>query len=227
MIRLCVFDCDGTLVDSQHAIVDSMAAAFVAEGATPPPAALVRRVVGLTLRAAVAALLPGADAGLHGRIVDGYRRAYGRQRRLGQAAEPLFPGALEAVAAIEEAGWLLGMATGKSRRGALATLAAYGLDGRFVTLQTADSGAGKPAPDLLLKAMAETGAAPQSTVMIGDTAYDMAMARNAGTLSVGVAWGYHDVQDLAASGADIIIDDFAKLMPALERLFGTETVAAP
>jgi phosphoglycolate phosphatase len=221
MIKLCVFDCDGTLVDSQHSIVACMTAAFAAHGYAEPTSEAVRRVVGLPLQVAVAELLSDDDEATCGRIAESYRDTFADLRRRGGMAEPLYPGVLEGLAAIERAGWLLGMATGKSQRGALATLAGHGLHQRFVTLQTPDVAVGKPAPDMMLRAMAETGAAPGATVMIGDTSYDILMARSAGTLAIGVAWGYHDEDELWSSGADVVVHAFADLPAMVERLLET------
>ncbi len=222
MIKLCVFDCDGTLVDSQHSIVTCMAAAFVAHGFAEPASEAVRRVVGLPLQVAVAALLPDVDEQGCERIAESYRDTFADLRRRGGLSEPLYPGVLEGLAAIEQAGWLIGMATGKSQRGALATLAGHGLHQRFITLQTPDVAAGKPAPDMMLRAMAETGARPAATVMIGDTSYDILMARSAGTLAVGVAWGYHDENELWSSGAHAVVHQFADLPEVVEGLMGTD-----
>ena len=97
---------------------------------------------------------------------------------------------------------LLGIATGKARRGLLTTLERHGLSNRFITLQTVDSNPGKPHPAMLLRAMAETGVDPSATVVVGDTVYDMEMARRAGVRAVGVAWGYHTPDELEATGAD-------------------------
>lgn len=220
MIKLCVFDCDGTLIDSLHSIVASMAEAFAAHGLAEPEAASVRHVVGLALTPAVALLLPDADADAHARVAESYRQAFGRLRRRGAVREPLYPGVLEAMDALEAAGWLMGIATGKSRRGLLATLAGHGLQGRFVTLQTADIAASKPDPDMMLRAMDAVGAEPGASVMVGDTTYDMLMARNAGVSAIGVAWGYHDEQHLWDSGAHAVISDFAHLSEVAERMTG-------
>jgi phosphoglycolate phosphatase len=175
----------------------------------------------LPLQVAVAELLSDDDEATCERIAESYRDSFADLRRSGEMAEPLYPGVLEGLAAIERAGWLLGMATGKSQRGALATLAGHGLHQRFVTLQTPDVTVGKPAPDMMLRAMAETGAGPGATVMIGDTSYDILMARSAGTLAIGVAWGYHDEDELWSSGAHVVVHAFADLPAVVERLLET------
>lgn len=220
MIKLCVFDCDGTLVDSERSIVASMTAAFWAHGLSLPADDAVRRVVGLSLAEAVARLLPAESAHLCMRVASSYRDAVAALRLDGTLLEPLYPGVLDGLKALEEEGWCLGLATGKSRRGAMATLAAHGLEHRFVTLQTPDIAAGKPNPQMMMQAMADVGADPDATVMVGDTTYDMIMARRAGTRAVAVSWGYHEKAELEASGADIVVDEFAQIGSAIARLIG-------
>jgi len=102
---------------------------------------------------------------------------------------------------LEADGWLLGVATGKSERGLRHCLASHGLDGRFVTLQTADRNPSKPHPAMALAAMAETGAEPSRTIFVGDTGWDMGCARNAGAGGIGAGWGYHDFAELIEAGA--------------------------
>ncbi|MEA1676692.1 HAD-IA family hydrolase [Nitrospirillum sp. BR 11163] len=217
--RLALFDCDGTLVDSQHAIIAAMAAGFASQGLTPPPDEAVRRQVGLSLEVAVLGLLPeGVGAGAVAGIVAAYKDAFFANRAKGIAQEPLYPGLVAALDALEAAGFLLGIATGKSHRGLVATLEHHGLNGRFVTLQTADRAQGKPSPDMALRAMAEAGADPATTVVIGDTSYDMQMARNAGAAALGVAWGYHAPKSLLAAGAARVCHDYAEVPAAVAAL---------
>jgi phosphoglycolate phosphatase len=215
-VRLCVFDCDGTLVDSQHAISACMGTAFAINGLLRPEQDVVRRVVGLSLLDAVAVLAPDAEPATWQRLAADYAAAFADLRRSGALIDPLYPGVLDGLDAIEATGWLLGMATGKSQRGARATLDGHGLLNRFVTIQTADVAAGKPSPDMVLRAMAETGADAASTAVVGDTVYDMQMARDAGVLAIGVAWGYHAAEELIAAGAGVVVESFADLLPVIE-----------
>ena len=167
-LRLVVFDCDGTLVDSQHGIVSCMREAFTAHGCAVPEDAAIRRSIGLILEDAVSRLL--ADSAVPGRMVaDAYRNAFLTMRSRPDYHEPLFPGVVAALDALEEAGILLGIATGKAKRGLLATLERHGLTNRFITLQTVDSNPGKPHPAMLLQAMAEAGVDRSATVLVGDT----------------------------------------------------------
>lgn len=214
--RLIVFDVDGTLVDSLAGIVGAMADAFAAVGLTAPDAAATRRVVGLSLPEAVARLLPDgpADARLDSAVAH-YKQAFQRRRRAADYDEPLFDGVHAALAAVDHPQVCLGVATGKSRRGLDATLERHGLTGRFVTLQTADEGAGKPHPRMLRSAMDDVGARPGQTILIGDTVYDMQMAANVGTAALGVAWGYHEAGELTQAGARRVLRHFDELPAAL------------
>jgi phosphoglycolate phosphatase len=218
---LIVFDVDGTLVDSQAGIVASMADAFAEVGLEAPEAEQTRRVVGLSLDEAVARLLPGGleDPRL-ARAVEAYKHAFMARRARPDYVEPLYPGAREALAALDHPQVCLGVATGKSKRGLDATLARHDLARFFVTARTADGGPGKPHPRMLREAMADVGAAPHETLLIGDTVFDVEMANNAGVTAFGVNWGYHDAEELSRAGADTILASFAELRSRLEGSLG-------
>jgi phosphoglycolate phosphatase len=198
MTRLAIFDCDGTLVDSGAAIHRALQTAFSAHGHRCPPPSVTRKVIGLSLDEAMAALVPHAD---HGALSATYKDAFIAMRGAGEVEEPLFDGIVELLDALGRDGWLLGVATGKSDRGLRHCLAAHGIAERFATLQTADRHPSKPHPAMALAAMAEAGAAPDSTVFIGDTGWDMGCARAAGCGAIGVGWGYHDHDEMIAMGA--------------------------
>ena len=189
--RLVVFDCDGTLVDSQHVIVTCMLQAYAAHGLQAPTAAAIRRVIGLPLLECMAQLSPEHPEDRHVLLSEAYKEAFLASRQRPDHHEPLFDGVVAALDRLGAQGYLLGVATGKARRGLNAVLDRHDLSHRFVTLQTGDNGPGKPHPAMLERAMAETEIAPQAVFMIGDTSYDMLMARNAGVHAIGVSWGYH------------------------------------
>lgn len=215
-LKLVVFDCDGTLVDSQHSIVSCMESAWRAFGLNVlPTAASVRRVVGLPLVESIARLHPDGTDADHVALADCYKQAFVALRRGGPEEEPLFPGVRETVRRLADAGVLLGIATGKGRRGLSVTLSRHELMEFFVTRQTADNAPGKPHPGMLLQAMAETGVDPAETVMVGDTTFDMMMARNAGVPAVGAAWGYHEPEELHEAGAGAVIPSCADLLSVL------------
>ncbi len=216
--RLAVFDVDGTLVDSQHNIVAAMSEACRANGLEAPRPEAIRRIIGLSLVEAVARLFPACEEDLHLSVAHAYKDAFFTQRARFDHAEPLFAGAVETMDALEGAGWLIGIATGKSRRGVDTFLRQHGFEGRFVTLQSADDNPGKPHPAMLLRALAETGVEPRNAAMIGDTTFDMAMGKSARVHSIGVAWGYHPPEELVEAGAERIVDDFAGLPATLSSL---------
>jgi len=219
-LRLALFDCDGTLVDSQHAILAAMAAGFAALDLPAPDAQRTRRVVGLPLVEAVAALAPEQTPDAHREIATAYKAAFQRNRVAGLHMEPLYPGLRACLDALDAAGVLLGIATGKSRRGLVATLEHHGLLNRFITLQTSDTLPGKPNPDMVYQALAEAGVERGGCVVIGDTTFDMIMARNAGVAAVGVSWGYHHPDELTATGAACIVEDYAQVAGAVLGLLG-------
>ncbi|MDB5359058.1 MAG: haloacid dehalogenase [Rhodospirillales bacterium] len=219
---LIVFDCDGTLVDAQAGIIQAMLEAFAAAGLPPPGSEAIRRGVGLSLEAAVERLLPEPDPDLVLRLADLYRDAFVALRQRPEFTEPLYPGTLDMLDRLGRAGIVLGVATGKGRRGLRHSLERHGLQDLFTVLQTADDAAGKPAPDMLLNAMAETGIERNRTLMVGDTTFDMLMAQAARVASVGVSWGYHAPGELAAAGAARVLDRFADLVPHAAELFTIE-----
>ena len=214
-MRLVVFDCDGTLVDSQAVIVACAQSAFAANGLPPPAPEAIRRIVGLSLGPAMGVLLGRDDPEMALRIAAAYKASFVARRRDGSVHEPLFPGAIEVLDVLEGQGRLLGVATGKALPGLLAVLRAHGLEERFVTLQTADRHPSKPHPSMLEAAMRETGAGPNETAIVGDTTFDIEMGLAAGCRAIGVAWGNHPADELRAAGADTVIERFEQLTDCL------------
>jgi len=215
-VRLAIFDCDGTLVDSHANICCAMEAAFAGVRVDPPSRAAIRGIVGLSLVEAVAALAPDAEPAFHTAVAADYKAAFQRMRAEGALeAEPLYDGLVDALDALAADGWIFGVATGKSDRGLAHVLAHHGLADRFVTLQTADRHPSKPHPSMIHAALDQAGADPHLAVMIGDTSYDMAMARAAGVRAVGVTWGYHDAALLHDAGAHAVIHRYGDLPAAM------------
>jgi phosphoglycolate phosphatase len=212
MNKLALFDCDGTLVDSQANIGAAVEQSFALHGVAIPERAAIRRIVGLSLVEAMRGLLPGADDAQHRAMAEDYKLAFQRMRATGALAdEPLFDGMIAMLDRLDADGWVFGVATGKSDRGLAHVLDLHGIKARFVTLQTADRHPSKPHPSMIETAMAEAGSSPETTVMIGDTSYDIVMGRNAGTRTVGVSWGYHPPEELLACGAHAVAGEVADL----------------
>lgn len=221
-MKLIIFDCDGTIVDSQYAIATAMATAFHEYGLDQPERHKVLDVVGLSLIEAVSRLLPesvSADAAVE--IANRYKRAFANLRLRPDHHEPLFPGAAETLAALAARDdVVLGIATGKSQRGVDALFEREGLAGYFATIQTADEHPSKPHPSMIQQAMLECGVEASRTVMIGDTTYDIEMACAADVAGLGVAWGYHSSEMLRSAGAHGIVCDYEALPGAVARLLG-------
>lgn len=213
-LKLAVFDCDGTLVDSQALIRAAMADAAQAEGLAIPTLEAVRAVIGLSLGDAVVELFPKLETPRQEKIIAHYKHSFMTRRQQPGSHEPLYQGVREVLAAFAAAGFLLAIATGKSRRGLDATLALHGLSDHFTSLQTADRHPGKPHPAMLIAALDECGVNPCQAVMIGDTRYDIDMAHAAGVAGIGVSWGYHPPDLLRAAGA-LSVADAAEDLPSL------------
>ncbi|MEL7465287.1 MAG: HAD-IA family hydrolase [Pseudomonadota bacterium] len=212
-LRLVIFDMDGTLIDSQRVIIAAMRRTYEAYGAPCPSDEAVRRIIGLSLPQVFHQLSPEAEAADNARLVDLYKQSFIQLRAEtgGEADAPLYPGAEAALRAMAAADWLISAATGKARRGFDHAVEAHALHGLFSFPQTADDARSKPHPEMVERAMALHGVTGAQSVMVGDTAFDMAMAKAAGARAIGVAWGYHPVEELRDAGADMVIEAFGAL----------------
>lgn len=213
--HLAVFDCDGTLVDGQAQHCQALASAFASAGLAVPDLNQARRLIGVSLSNTVQSLAPGCSEGQITRVREGYREARREAMHEGSWHEPLFDGIADLLDRMYTSGWVLGVATGKSDIGLKHCLASHGIAELFTTLQTADRHPSKPHPSMLEQAMAEAMACPESSVMIGDTSFDIEMARAAGVRALGVAWGYHEAQELLDAGAEAVAETPAQLRELL------------
>ena len=212
---LVLFDCDGTLVDSQHMIVAAMTSAHALNGIALPSRERLLSVVGLSLNEAFLSLSGGAAGYPVAAMAEAYRDAYLALRERAPM-EPLFPDAREVIAALRARPEVtLGIVTGKARRGVDRLLAAHDMEGWFATIQTADDAPSKPHPAMVQQALRAVGALPEETVVVGDTTYDVLMALQAGASALGVTWGYHKAEDLRLAGAHRLVDAFSAVPGAL------------
>lgn len=219
-MKLAIFDVDGTLVDSSAMIAASLTTAFTAEGLPVPDRTAMMSIVGLSLVEAMATLMPGESRALHERLGAAYKQAFWDHRMAGNHTEDLFDGAHALLAKLHARDdVVLGIATGKSRRGVAHLIEKHGFEGWFATVQTSDDHPSKPHPAMIAAALSETGLEPSAAIMIGDTSYDMAMARAAGVGAAGVAWGNHPRQELLQAGAHTISNDFNALERDLDSLW--------
>lgn len=224
---LILFDVDGTLVDSQNTILHGLQVGFETVGLPMPDRETALSIVGRSLEEAFLDLVGPSHLDKVPAMAAAYRQSKIARRQQGLDVDPLYPGARAAIDRLYRRDeLLLGIATGKAMRGVRHMLDKHDLHGRFITIQTADTSPSKPHPHMVLQAMAETGTEPERTLVIGDTGFDMAMARAAGAHALGVTWGYHDPSRLVEGGAERIIQAFADLDVALAEIlkFDKETI---
>ena len=210
---LVLFDIDGTLVDSRKLVVEAKRRAFVSHGMVPPDEARALSVVGLSPEEAFLALV--GEAGPHAVLAAAYKTAWHAVRFEPEFGDALFPGAEDHVSRLFDAGVPLGIATGRSRSGVDHLLERQGWKGRFATIQTEDDAPSKPAPDMVENALLDVPTPREAVFMIGDTTFDMEMARAAGVRAVGVSWGYHTADMLRAAGAELVAEDFAAILAVI------------
>lgn len=216
-MRLVVFDLDGTLINSEALIIETVRESFASVGQAIPTDDEIRAISGITARDAMLILAPGVDEARLDVIVNAYRSTY--LSKAGLAREPLFDGALDALDRLQQdPETILAVATGKGHAGAITLLERHEIIGRFHSIQTPAHNRGKPDPQMIETAMERAGIGREATVMIGDTSHDMKMARNAGVKALGVAWGYHTVDALEAAGAHLVIHRMDELVGAVDKL---------
>ena len=220
-MKLVIFDCDGTLVDSQEAICAAMDRAFTGMSLTPPRRIEVLSVVGLSLPEAFLALAPEQPLPVLRELAERYKAAFPSNVPSAIPRDPLFAGAKTAVEALARRHDVrLGIATGKSKRGVVRLFDQEGWHEHFCTVQTADDHPSKPHPSMIETAMREAEVEAARTVIVGDTTYDIEMGLAAGVATIGVTWGYHPEERLRAAGAHAIVSEFAAVEAEIERLIG-------
>jgi phosphoglycolate phosphatase len=216
--RLLAFDFDGTLMDSQRDIVACMREAFTQFGLNLPEEEAVRQQVGLNLPDIMANLRPDLKREDHFTLSELYRDVY-LERRLGNKLEEvLFSDIKSTLSGMQDDEIFMAICTGKKLRGLVPALEHNQIDHFFHSLHTPDNAPGKPNPTMLQQAMEFSATPVDQTVMIGDTTYDMQMAKNAGVTAIGVAWGYHSEQQLVEAGASEVLKSPQQLKEALSSL---------
>jgi phosphoglycolate phosphatase len=208
-----LFDCDGTLVDSAGVIAAVMHRAFTKLDEEPVSDEAVRDIIGLSLEIAIGKLTKKpADSARVADLTAAYKSEFFLYRSEPSFSEPAFDGIPELLSLLRQQDAIIcGVVTGKSRRGLDTVAAHHGFEWMLPVSRTADECASKPAPDMVLECCAQCGIEPAHTLVIGDTSYDMQMAKSAGAIAVGVEWGYHKPDILLSSGAGIIIDKPMKI----------------
>ena len=216
-LTLILFDVDGTLIDSQEHILTGMKATFSANKMSLPSQESILATVGLSLSEAFAQLCPDLDNAKRQSLIAEYKNSFASMRS-NMIPSQLYPGALKCLNSLRKIdSYVLGIATGKSRRGLDYVLTSSDLAGRFLTEQVSDHHPSKPHPSMALRAMSDVGAS--RGVMVGDTSFDMEMGQAAGLKTIGVTWGYHSTTTLR-DNADLIVDNFDELLPAITQILG-------
>lgn len=206
-MRLILFDCDGTIIDSQQAIITGMTQAMVQLGLEPAADADILKSIGLSLESAVELYLPNSSESQRAELIEAYKAIATEIAAQEDRGEVVFPDMADLIHSLAaEPDTLLGIVTMKSRRGVHRVCKTHGFEDVFHVLKSADDGPGKPNPQLILDAIEELGMTAEQTVMIGDTVYDMAMAVNAKVLPIAVSWGYNPVEELQNYGAKYIAE---------------------
>ncbi len=212
--KLIVFDWDGTLMDSEAKIVACIQTAFDDVGELPPSRDASRNIIGLGLSEAMAELWPEADEIQRDRVIERYRHHF---LSANETPSTLFPGARELVDWLSANGYLLAVATGKSRRGLAMALEGTGLGDRFHATRCADETFSKPHPEMLLQIMDELGVRGSDTLMVGDTEYDLQMAQNAGASALAVCYGVHERERLLKHRPLDCLETLDEMRPWLAR----------
>ena len=216
-LKLAIWDMDGTIVDSREVIQTAMVRSFESLDLPPPPYEETRKTIGLGLAEACQILAPSVSGAKLDALVEAYRLSFVQLRAEGDGFEPLYDGATETLKRLAEEGWLLGIATGKARRGIDAFFEQHGLRELFDTTWCADDGPGKPHPFMCEQAMASVGAEPDQTLIIGDAIHDIRMGLNARIHTIGVSWGFGEAHELESVGAHEIHHDFTTLNAGLDQ----------
>jgi phosphoglycolate phosphatase len=205
---LIVFDWDGTLMDSEAKIVRCMQAAAVDVGIHDPGAEAIRNIIGLGLNEAMQVLFPEQAPVRRAELVERYRRHF---LELDTTGMPLFPGVTQGLTQLTQQGYLLAIATGKARRGLNRVLDDTGTRHLFVSSRCADEAFSKPHPQMLEDILDETGVDAGRALMVGDTVYDMEMARSARVAGLAVSYGVHARERLLDCGALACLDSFPEV----------------
>ena len=214
ILKLAIWDMDGTIVDSRDVIQTAMERTFETLGLAPPAYDETRKTIGLGLKEACQILAPDYDDIDH--LAATYKQAFVARRTEPNFKEPLYEGAVETLARLADEGWLIAMATGKSHAGIRAIFDMHPLEQYFDTIWCADDGPGKPHPFMCEEAMKAVGADPTQSLIIGDAVHDMTMGLNAGIHTLGVSWGFGTADELHAVGAHEVHHDYDSLNHSLK-----------
>lgn len=210
-----IFDWDGTLMDSEVAIVKSLKFSFEDNGVALLSNDTLKSIIGLSLDEAFMALLPDASPAMIQSLSNSYRQDFLRQDSTGSL---LFTGVQSVLDELKSLGYFLCVATGKSRRGLDKVLQETKLENYFACTRCADETFSKPHPLMIEEILTDMDAMPDDALLIGDTDFDLQMGNNAGIDSIAVSYGVHSVERLTPHSPKAIFDDLRELPEWLLRV---------
>ncbi len=220
MFKLLIFDWDGTIMDSSARIVSSMQTAAKGLELPVPSSSAIENIIGLSLAVANKILIPGISAADSQRLTDSYSEQY---RSLDNTATPLYQEVRETLTNLQAKGYLLAVATGKSRQGVKRVLEQTKLSALFSLYRGADETRSKPDPLMLAEILQQTEVSVEQAIMIGDTSYDLEMAQNIEMASIAVSYGMHSVELLKSFNPVVVVDEFKQIESWLDSQMESES----
>jgi len=217
-MRLIIFDCDGTLVDSQKSIMKAIVIAWENFGLNPPKLSSVLRIIGLSIQDSIRMLEPNLNEKQYEELEKELYNAFVKINEQTKIEEELFPNVVETLNVLNDDKTYLAVLTGKGRLGLQNTFKNQNIGEYFIATKTSDCGPGKPNPQTMNELIVELGVEKESVVMIGDTTHDILTAKNAFVKSIGVSFGYHSAGELVQAGANQIVNDFSNLPTVIDTL---------
>ena len=208
MVKLVIFDWDGTLFDSIDNICHSMLQAGQLANAPKRAKDDIKNIIGLSLDKAIDTVWPELSSAEQAAIIEHYKTIY---VAADQTPPLAYPGVIDMLNKLQDSGIKMAVATGKSRRGLERVMSLTNTNHYFVASRCADEALSKPHPLMLEQILEELNILPEHAVMIGDTEYDLNMATNAGMKSIGVTYGAHEEERLKACLPHAVIDNFNQL----------------
>lgn len=220
-MKLIIFDVDGTIIDSLGIIHGAMWRAFERNDLDKPTRLQTKSIIGLTLNKAIATLM-GCEVNDHvEKVTDDYRSIYAQLQQDESMQSVLYDGIEDVIRQLDgREDVLLALATGKSRKGMLHMVADHGFEDVFAVMRSADDCPSKPSPVMIDECCEVAGVPAECSVMIGDSGFDMAMAKAAGAKAIGVAWGYQEVKQLKATGGMAIAQIPSDLPGLIDQVLG-------
>ena len=216
--KLILFDYDGTIVNSETAILTGIKHALNFHGYKLPSDEILRSNIGKPLLPVFADLTKNSNAKVHSKLLQTYRDWYYKASENNQINDYLYPDAFKIINKLHYDGYILGIATNKSRPGLLEGLERHNLIKCFTTIKTIHDTKPKPDPEMGLESISEAGVLKSNSIMIGDTISDALMSRNCNIKFIGVSWGFNNIDTLLNNGALCVVNSYAELYDSIKKI---------